>query len=418
MPTATPTASSPKGTPPDLIGKAGTDIESMPQQVEELSRELVHWFLRDSFSALTGLALGVLLYSVMVLLRGWARRRLSRMAEFGTWSWVALKVLARTRSFFLMMLSAKIVIAVFGGPGTWSSLIHVLFTIGATVQGAFWIREFLLALVERKASDAHADPSMSSAVGVLSVIINIVVWGIAGIILLDNLGVNVTALIAGLGVGGIAIGLAAQGIFSDLFAALSILMDRPFVRGDTIQVGGPQGAVGKVEHIGLKTTRLRAVSGEIVVMSNAQLLNQQINNLAQFDERRVVMTLQLIYQTPPDLLEEVPAILEQIVNAVPHCRFERANFVQFNASSLDFEMIFHVSKPDFDTMSNARHRVGLTIVREFARRGIAFAYPTQMSFLGGVDGLIAPPHPPMSSAGNQNNRPAGKAPDAKGATKG
>ena len=170
-------------------------------------------------------------------------------------------------------------------------------------------------------------------------------------------------------------------------------MDRPFVRGDTIQVGGPQGAVGKVEHIGLKTTRLRAISGEIVVMSNAQLLNQQINNLAQFDERRVLMTLQLIYQTPPDVLDEIPAILEKNVNGVADCQFDRAHFVLFNASSLDFEMVFHVAKPDFDAMANARHSVALAIIREFASRNIQFAYPTQMSFVGGVDGLIAPPYP-------------------------
>lgn len=408
MPATPASPTPPEDAGQDLLDKAGDDFQSLPQQAEDLTRDFFHWITTDSLEVLLGTALGFGLYFAMVLVRSWARHRLKRTAQFGTWSWVALKVLARTRSFFLVMLSAKIVIGLFGAPGTWSSLINVLFTIGAAVQGAFWVREFLIALVERKASSVDADPSMSSAVGVLTLIINVAVWLVAGIILLDNLGVNVTALVAGLGVGGIAIGLAAQGIFSDLFAALSILLDRPFVRGDTIQVGGPQGVVGTVEHIGLKTTRLRALAGEVVIMSNTNLLSQQINNLAQYDQRRVVMLLELIYQTPPETLERIPAELERIVNGVRDCRFDRAHFINFSTSSLDFEMVFFVAKPDFMTMADARHEVGLKIIREFARLGIQFAYPSQMSFLGGVDGLIVDPHPTKGSVGRPAHL-AGKA---------
>ncbi len=280
----------------------------------------------------------------------------------------------------------------FGGPGAWDTLIGFLFTIAAAFQGAFWIRELLVSLVEARAKQTEEeDATMSSAVGVLTILINVVVWTITFIILLDNLGVNVTALVAGLGVGGIAIGLAAQGIFADLFAALSILLDQPFKRGDTIQVGGPVGIVGTVEHIGLKTTRLRALSGEMVVISNTNLLNQQINNFADYTERRIVLTLQVIYQTGPDLMLKIPTELEKIVSARKLCRFDRAHFIAFSASSLDFELVFHVEDPGLVTMMAERHAIGIAIIKRFEELAISFAYPSQTSFLAGPDGQIVVP---------------------------
>lgn len=391
MPQSDAIAAKPAST--DLLADAGVDLLSLPEQAEELTRELFHWLRTDSLGLLAGVAVGAGLYLLLVVARGWARRRLSRSAAFGTWGWVALKVVARTRSFFLVMVSAEAVTTLFGAPRAWSDLIAFLFTVAAAVQGAFWVREFLISLVERKASERQGDANISSAVGVLTVIINVAVWAIAGIILLDNLGVNVTGLVAGLGIGGIAIGLAAQGIFSDLFAALSILLDQPFKRGDTIQIGGGQGVIGTVEHIGLKTTRLRALSGEVVVMSNANLLNQQINNFADFTHRRVVLLLEVIYQTDPALLEAIPAELGGIVNAIPGCRFDRAHLTSFSTSSLDYELVFIVEDPGLQPMFDARQAVMLGIIRRFGALGVDFAFPTQTSLLAGPDGRIVDPHP-------------------------
>ncbi len=404
MPTpnaATPGAAKPAGAA-NLLKDPGAELLSLPQQAEEITRDLYRWLRTDSLGALAGIALGVGLYFALVLVRGWARRRLGRVAQFGSWGWVALRVVARTRSLFLVAASAKVVDWLFEAPPALSAFIGFLFTIAAVVQGAFWVREFLVALVERKAIARDGDAALSSAVGVVTVIINVVVCAIAGVILLDNLGVNVTALVAGLGIGGIAIGLAAQGIFSDLFAALSILLDQPFKRGDTIQIGGPQGVIGTVEHIGLKTTRLRALSGEIVIMSNANLLNQQINNFAAYEERRVVMLLELIYQIDPDLLARVPDELRDIVNGVAGCRFDRAHFINFATSSLDFELVFHVENPDLVAMMTARQAVAFATLRRFRELGIDFAYPSQTSFLAGADGRIVDPHP----GGDEVTRPA------------
>ncbi|WP_235890281.1 mechanosensitive ion channel family protein [Sandaracinobacter neustonicus] len=387
-------------TGPQLAEKANGDLKSLPDQVEGLTIELFHWLRTDSLGLLAGVAVGLVLYGLFWGVRHIARRRL-RHVETGSFTWVLLKVAARTRSFFMAMAAAQIVSNLFATPERWTALISFLFTVAAAVQGAFWVREFLLSMVERKAASRADDANLASAMGVVTVIINVVVWAFAGIILLDNLGVNVTALVAGLGIGGIAIGLAAQGIFSDLFAALSILLDQPFRRGDTIQVGGPQGVVGTVEHIGMKTTRLRAVSGEAVVMSNANLLNQQINNFADFSHRRVVLLIEVIYQTDPKLLEQIPAELERMVNAIPDCRFDRAHLIQFATSALDYELVFMVERPDLKSMFDARQAVMIAMVRRFAELGIAFAFPSQTSYLAGPDGHIFDPHPPMGGSAKQ-----------------
>jgi small-conductance mechanosensitive channel len=366
------------------------NLLDLPEQAEELTKDLFAWLWTDSFSALTALAVGFAIYSALLFARGRARRRLSAVAVFGSWGWVLSRVLSRTRSFFMVTLAARIVALLFGAPDTWSALIGFLFTVAAAVQAAFWVRELLLALVERRAGGAEADPEISSAVGVLTVIINVAVWSIAGIILLDNLGVNVTGLLAGLGIGGIAIGLAAQGIFSDLFAALSILLDKPFKRGDTIQVG-PSGFVGTVEHIGLKTTRFRALSGEVIVMSNANLLNQQINNLADFSHRRVVMLVQVIQQTDPGLLDRIPVEMGRIVGAVPGTVLDRAHLIQLSASALDYELVFRVESSALEDMFDARQAVIIGLVTRFAELGVDFALPAQVGYVAGPDGQILDP---------------------------
>src|SRR4029453_11539028 len=156
----------------------------------------------------------------------------------------------------------------------------ILFIIGSALQGAVWARELVLGVVSHRVSDETSDTTLGNAMALIRVLVSVAVFAIAIIVILDNLGVNVTALVAGLGIGGIAIGLAAQGIFSHLFPALSIIFDRPFRRGDTISFGNPP-TTGIVEQIGLKTTRVRSLNGEEVVISNAKLLDQQVQNFAQ-----------------------------------------------------------------------------------------------------------------------------------------
>ncbi|MGV3769892.1 MAG: mechanosensitive ion channel family protein, partial [Sphingobium phenoxybenzoativorans] len=202
-------------------------------------------------------------------------------------------------------------------------------------------------------------------------------------------GVNVSGLVAGLGIGGIAIGLAAQGIFSDLFAALSIIFDKPFRRGEIITYDT---TTARVEKIGLKSTRLRAMTGEKKVISNANLLQKEITSLQKLTRRRVKFMLGVIYQTPQETAEAIPAMLKDVVEA-QGMTFVQAGLVTFGASSLDYELDFDVPDPDKNDFFMTRHKVGLAVLKRFNEEGIEFAYPTQMSFTAAPDGRAIMPYP-------------------------
>ena len=349
--------------------------------------ETWRWLSQDSGEALFGAGVGLALYAGLLLLLWVARRLLPRGAE--GWRGLARGVIDRTLQLFLIAVALDGATHAVAPPGPLLNLVDKLFVIAMAVQGALWIREVVLGLVRRKAEASPEDATaLGSATGVITVLVNVVVWLLAAILILDNLGVNVTALVAGLGVGGIAIGLAAQGIFSDLFAALAILFDRPFRVGDAISYGT---STGTVEHIGLKTTRIRALSGEQLVMANTKLLEQQVANLRRIEERRVVLNFGVIYQTPPAVLEALPGHLQAIVDAQADCRFDRAVFTGFGPSSLDFELAFFVTVADLSAMLAARQAVGFAIVRRFAELGVEFAYPTQTTFTAAPDGRLIDP---------------------------
>jgi small-conductance mechanosensitive channel len=245
-----------------------------------------------------------------------------------------------------------------------------------------------LGLVERRTT-ADESQSLANAMGLIRVLVTFALFAIALIVVLDNLGVNVTGLVAGLGIGGIAIGLAAQGIFSDLFAALSIIFDKPFRQGEVITYDQ---TTARVEHIGLKSTRLRAMTGERKVISNANLLQKEITSLQMLALRRVTFAIGIIYQTPEDKADAIPAMLQDIVEAQGYM-FVNAGLVSFGASSLDYQLNFDVPDPDTHDYFLSRHSVGLAIWKRFNAEGIKFAYPTQTSFTAAPDGRAVMPYP-------------------------
>jgi small-conductance mechanosensitive channel len=233
---------------------------------------------------------------------------------------------------------------------------------------------------------------LSSAVGIIRLLVTVALFAIAIVLILDNLGVNVTGLVAGLGIGGIAIGLAAQGIFSDLFAALSILFDKPFRRGEGIKFGDVNGTV---ENIGLKTTRIRSLSGEQIVVANAKLLDQQIHNFAHLEHRRIVLTLGLVCQTPPEVCARVPDILKELVSDQPKTSLVRCGMTGFGASTLDFELQFDVHSTDYEEVYRTRSAICIAILDRFNREKIQLAYPTQTTFTAAPDGTLIMPYPPV-----------------------
>jgi len=301
------------------------------------------------------------------------------------------RIAMKTQLWFMIAVAAEMVADTAAPPPAVQGLIHMIFTIATALQGAIWVRELALGWIEYRATaDGSDHSSLVSAMGIIRLLISVAVFAVAVILILDNLGVNVTALVAGLGIGGIAIGLAAQGIFSDLFAALSILFDRPFRKGDAIAWDTRSGTV---EEIGLKTTRVRALTGELLVVSNANLLSKELANNTRIVQRRVTFTLGLIYQTPVDTIEQLPAMLRAVVDNVENCLFSRGTFVNFSASSIDFELVFDVATNDYNIFVQRRMAVAVGVLRLFEKQGIEFAYPTQTTFTAAPDGTMIMPYP-------------------------
>jgi small-conductance mechanosensitive channel len=225
--------------------------------------------------------------------------------------------------------------------------------------------------------------------GLIRLMVNVVVFAIALVVLLDNLNVNVTGLVAGLGVGGIAIGLAAQGIFGDLFAALAIIFDRPFSRGDQVSYGDSSGTI---EAIGLKSTRIRAYTGELRIISNKNLLDKEILNVTDRDHIRLPFTIGVAYETPPETLARIPGILKELVEAEGG-KAARAGFDSFGASSLDFALLVDVPGRDWNVAHPLRDRLLVAIMKRFAAEGISIPYPTQTTYTAAPDGTIIMPYP-------------------------
>lgn len=212
----------------------------------------------------------------------------------------------------------------------------------------------------------------------MTVLINIFVWVIGIVFLMDNLGFDISAVIAGLGIGGIAIALAAQAILGDLFSYFVIFFDRPFEVGDFINVGDK---VGTVEYTGIKTTRVRALTGEQLVFSNTDLTNSRIHNFKKMQERRVLFRLGVVYQTPTAQLEEIPKLVREIIENHNDVRFDRGHFSTYGDFSLNFEFVYFVIGSDYVKYMDTQQSINLKIYSEFERRGIEFAYPTQTLFV-------------------------------------
>lgn len=211
----------------------------------------------------------------------------------------------------------------------------------------------------------------------ITAVINILVWVLGLVILFDNLGYNVTAIITGLGIGGIAVALAAQNILGDLFNYFVIFFDRPFEIGDFIVVDDKKGTV---EYIGLKSTRLKSLTGEQLVLSNSNLTSSRVHNFKRMEERRVVFSLGVVYETPLEKVKEISPLLKRIIEEQPKTRFDRAHFAAFGSYSLNFEVVYFVNSADYNEYMDIQQAVNYRIFEEFEKRGIAFAYPTQTVF--------------------------------------
>jgi small-conductance mechanosensitive channel len=265
---------------------------------------------------------------------------------------------------------------------------------GTTIQVILWWQVALwLSAAVRHAIDVKRGHGLSAAEGAASVNILrfvgvLLVWIVALLMLLANLGVKVMPLVAGLGIGGVAIALALQNILGDLFASLSIALDKPFRVGDSLAIGDEKGTV---EKIGIKSTRIRSLTGEQIILSNSDVLKSRVRNYTPIFERRAELRLQVAYETPRHLIRELPTIIEAAIRAEKNVRFERAHFARYGDYALQFEAIYVVEDGDYTAFMDAQQSVNLWLLDEFARRGIMLAYPTTRSMTIPASPVPAPP---------------------------
>lgn len=332
-------------------------------------------------------ALGLVIYVLLSMIRRIALRRAQAAPGEFTLTDIVGRVIYKTKSLVLAIIAVRLVAGYAQPPALFMQAIHFAFTVAVVLQAAIWAREIILGLIQRRAAEGHNE-TLSNAMGIIRLLISVALFAVAAIVILDNMGVNVTGLVAGLGIGGIAIGLAAQGIFSDLFASLSIIFDRPFRVGETIKYDT---STATVERIGLKSTRLRSINGELLVISNTNLLAKEITNYAHLHRRRVTFMIGVVYQTTPTMLRDLPALLEEQVNAAGHA-FVRSSFVAFGPSSLDFELLFDVFSDDYDVVTAARTDVAIRLFEAMTAAGYSFAYPTQTTFTAAPDGRMILPY--------------------------
>lgn len=294
---------------------------------------------------------------------------------------IAKQVAIETTGWFLLLVALFAASTFLEMPPRIATLISSAITIGVLVQIGIWATAALTVFIRlRRERQLAEDPGAVAAMDLLGFVLRLVVWAAVVLVMLDNLGVNVTALVAGLGVGGIAVALAAQNVLGDLFASLSIVFDKPFVVGDFLSIGD---FLGTVEKVGLKTTRVRSLSGEQVIFSNTDLLNSRIRNFGRMFERRVVFSIGVTYQTPAEKLRRIPGIVREAIEAQPKTRFDRAHFQTFGDSALVFEIVYFVLSPDYNRYMDIQQNINLTLYERCASEAIEFAYPTRTLFVTG-----------------------------------
>jgi len=326
-----------------------------------------------------GVALGTIL--VLRVVAGVLVNRLGALSRrtANEWDDILAGALAKTKFLFLAMLGIFAGARVLSLSDRAQGTIESITVIALLMQAGIWAGVILTRSLDTyRKREMQEDPAAATAVGALGFVGKLVLWTAVLLLALDNLGVDITALVAGLGVGGIAVALALQNILGDLFASLSIVLDKPFVLGDFLIIDEH---LGNVEYIGLKTTRIRSLWGEQLIFANSDLLGSRVRNFGRMFERRIVFSIGVTYQTPRDRLREIPAIIREAVEAQEQTRFDRSHFKDYGDFSINFETVYYVTVPEYNTYMDIQQAINLRIHERFEERKIAFAYPTQTLFV-------------------------------------
>jgi len=344
------------------------------------------------------IALGIFLAVIIILwpIKRWIVRRMKRFSASTDTPLddLAVKVLKSTRFGFVALIGLWAGSRVLQLPDFLHLGLQKIAVIVVVLQVSLWattfLSEWLKIVAEKKAQDGEALTWLTGVEWTGKIII----WAVALLIGLENLGIDVTGLVAGLGIGGIAVALAAQNILGDLFSAFSIYIDQPFVLGDYLKVGDQ---MGTVENIGMKTTRLRSLTGEQLIFGNSDLVGSRIQNFGRLHERRANFTVGVTYDTPKEKVEEIPGMIKEVVEAQEQVRFDRSHFKEFGDSALIFDTVYFVLVPAFVVKMDAQQAINLELMQRFETEGIEFAFPSQTIYLetgeavgDGIDGSRRP----------------------------
>jgi small-conductance mechanosensitive channel len=315
-------------------------------------------------------------FTVLPLLKSYLLRLAKRptATEYGVVK-LLLRLIPRTSRLFMWVVALNVAERFLDFAQRVEQVLHVLVLVGLWFQVGLWATAAVEYLLERKERERSVtDSGLVGSLGVIKFIARVAIWTVVALLALDNLGVNITALVAGLGVGGIAIALAVQTVLSDLFASLSITLDKPFGVGDNLTLDDIS---GKVENIGIRSTRIRSAGGEQIIVSNADLLKSRVRNFGRMEERRGILNISITYETPREKVTRVAGIIEQAIRAQKGVRLERCHFKEFGPSSLNFEAVYFVLEPQFDALMDAQQAINFRILEAFEKEAIGFAYPTQ-----------------------------------------
>lgn len=337
--------------------------------IEVLGNSVAQWLAAGALATACGVTLAVGLRVVRVRVTRWAASTAGSLDD------AAAGVLNATGRWFVAVVALLAGAQALSVPESGAVMLARGLALAVILQAGLWlnagIRGWLQGYVgERRGVDATA----ATTAAILGFVARIVLWSLVLLMVLDNLGFDVTALVASLGIGGVAVALAVQNILGDVFASLAIALDKPVVIGDFIVVGD---VMGTVERVGLKTTHLRSLSGELIVLPNSDLLSSRIRNYKRMFERRVLFSFGVTYQTPPASLQRIPGLVRDIITGQELARFDRAHLAVFGASALEFEVVYFVRDPDYNKYMDVQQQINFGLIAALDEAGVEFAYPTQ-----------------------------------------
>jgi small-conductance mechanosensitive channel len=363
------------------------------------------WAIATAVALIAFFALLLVRYLLVGRLGAAAKRTSTELDD------ILVELVARTRPYFLAATAIVVGSRFLVLPPTTDRYFDAVFALVLLVQCGLWGGGAVDLWIHRRAGfrAVHADVASVTTMRALGIAAKLVLWTIVFITALDKFGVNVTTLVTGLGIGGVAVALALQNILGDLFAALSIVFDKPFDVGDAIAVDQMSGTV---ERIGLKTTRVRSISGEQIIISNSELLKSRIRNYKRQLDRRIAFTTDVTYDTSPDVVARIPAMIREVITAQNPVRFDRSHFIQYTDSSLRIESVYYVLDADYARYLDIQQTINLELLRRFAAEKIQFAFPTRMIVVE-PEALsrVADRRPPIANQSSERIQPPSTAID-------